>query len=77
MSFWSLGLQTHYCCLPPGIFTVLVSLILCLMMVPVITAEWLSGNLSMTLELYGEVGKADRRKRKRESMWSFWHRRVE
>ena len=37
--FWSLELQTHYYFLPPGILTVLVPLALCLVMVPVITAE--------------------------------------
>ena len=53
--FWSLGLQIYYCLLPPGLLAVLVPLALCLMVVPVIRAEWLFGNLSMTLEVYGEV----------------------
>ena len=46
--------------------TVLVPLALCLMVVSVITAEWLIGNLGMTLAVYGEF--AYRKKRERESI---------
>ena len=38
-----------------GLLSVLVPLSLYVMMVPVISAEWLFVNISMTLEVYGEV----------------------
>ena len=73
MSFLKLGLQTCYCFLPPGLLAILVPPALCLMMVPVITTEWLTEILSMTLD-NREVDRADRIKRKK-SIW-FGHRRV-